>query len=114
VLVSDFSQVVSEALAKIAAEGETQLSSLSAITAQLGDGSPDIELDVEEAEILVETLDKVQFTPKISRQSLKSPISSSCGRSGRTRQCGIVVSVSCLKSVAQMSCSRDRTLYPTL
>jgi len=33
------------------------------ITAQLGDGSPDIELAIEEARTLVETLDKVQFTP---------------------------------------------------
>jgi len=29
------------------------------ITARLGDGSPDAELDIEEAETLVETLDKV-------------------------------------------------------
>jgi len=63
VVVSGFSQVVSEALTKIAAEGETRLSSLATIISQSGDGSPDIGLGSEEVETLVETLDKVQFSP---------------------------------------------------
>ena len=63
-VVPDFSQVVSGALTKLAAEGGTRLSSLDTIISRSGDGSLDIQLGNEEVETLVETLDKVQFTPE--------------------------------------------------
>ena len=104
----DFSQVASRVVVEIEPNEEKRTLLLARVTeAQSSDGSANIA----EAKALVEVLDKVQITCENLSACSEAPTLSS-RRQLTTMRCEAIVSVSCLKYVARMLSSRNRTSYP--